>query len=55
MDSINYDALASEQGLFVPSVLPGNPFLEIWRNGAGVSSTMPAIIGAFMMLRKSFR
>ena len=33
MDSINYEQLAAQPGLFVPSVGRGNPFLEIWRDG----------------------
>lgn len=37
MDSFNFDDLASQPGLFVPTADPGNPFLEIWRDGSKVS------------------
>ncbi|KAK0510273.1 hypothetical protein JMJ35_007667 [Cladonia borealis] len=34
MDSINFEKLSSEPGLFVPPADPGNPFFEIWRDGS---------------------
>lgn len=37
MDSLNFDALSSQPGLFVPAADPGNPFFEIWRDGSEVS------------------
>ena len=37
MDSINFDTLSSQPGLFVPTTDPGNPFFEIWRDGSEVS------------------
>ena len=37
MESVNFEILLNEPGLFVPPTGPGNPFLEVWRDGSKVS------------------
>ena len=37
MDSLKFDTLIAESGLFEPAAYPGNAFFEIWRNESEVS------------------
>ena len=37
MDSLKFDTLIAESGLFEPAAYPGNAFFEVWRNESEVS------------------